>query len=118
MILTERFQERTIKAWRYHGFLPKVKLSSAQNQIQRQGDPICNYHKCLRQVLSTFASAKERLRNIPLPLGPTKSICVDIVMCILFVIQDMQEGYMLVGNMGCIHLGFNTIVAVWCSVHT
>ena len=43
----------------YHGFLPKVKLSSAQNQIQRQGDPICNYHMQLRHVLSTFASANE-----------------------------------------------------------
>ena len=36
-IFTESFR-RTIKAWGYHGFLPKVKLSSAQNQIQRQGE--------------------------------------------------------------------------------
>ena len=99
-ILTKRFR-CTIKAWRYHGFLPKIKLSSAQNQIQRQGDPIRNYHKQLRQVLSTFASANERLRNITVPLGPAKSISVDIVACILFVIQDMQEGdSMLCGRYG------------------
>ena len=42
-IATERFW-CNIKAWRYHGFLPKVKLSSAQNQIQRQGNPMRNYH--------------------------------------------------------------------------
>ena len=33
-IFTESFR-RTIKAWGFHGFLPKVKLSSAQNQIGR-----------------------------------------------------------------------------------
>ena len=86
-----------IKAWGYHGFLPKVKLSSAQNKIQYQGNPMRNYDKQLRQVLSTFASANERLRNI---IGPTKSICVDIVTCILFVIQDMQEGDLLCGRYG------------------
>ena len=58
------------------------------------------YHKQLLQVLSIFASANERLRNITLPLGPTKSICVDIVTCILLVIQDMQEGDLLCGQYG------------------
>ena len=78
----------------------KLKLSSAQNQIQRQGDPICKYHMQLRKVLDTFTSANERLRNIILPLGPTKSIRVDVVTCLLFVIQDMQEGDMLCGQYG------------------
>jgi hypothetical protein len=72
--------------------LSKVKLSSAQNKMQSQGDHIRNYHKQLRKVLATFETANERLRNITLPLGPTKSICVDIVTCILFVIPDMQVG--------------------------
>ena len=98
-IFTERFR-RTIKAWGYHGFLPKVKLSSAQNKMQRQGGTIRNYHKQLWHVLSTFETANERLRNVILPLGPTKSICVDIVTCILFVIQDMQEGDMLCERYG------------------
>jgi Plavaka transposase len=102
VMFTERFQ-RTIKAWRYHCFLPKVKLSSAQNIIHRKGNPIRSYHKQLRQVLSTFASTNERLQNITLPLGPTKYICVDIVACILFVIQDMQEGGMLCGQFGIQH---------------
>ena len=98
-IFTERFR-RTIKAWGYHGFLPKVKRSSAQNQMERQGDPIRNYHLQLRAVLEPFAAANARLRNITLPLGPTQSISVDIVTCILFIIQDMQEGDMLCGRYG------------------
>ena len=65
---TERLR-CTIKAWGYHSSLPKVKLSSAQHQIQRQVDPIRIYHKQLWQVLSTFASADERSRNITFPLG-------------------------------------------------
>lgn len=78
--------------------LTKSKLLSAQNQIQ--GDPIRKYHMQLRHVLSTFASANERLRNITFPLVPTKSICVDVVTCLLFVIQDIQEGNMLQGQYG------------------
>jgi hypothetical protein len=35
-----------------------------------------------------------------LPMGPTGVIVVDIVPCILFVIQDMQEGDMLCGRHG------------------
>ena len=99
-IFTEPFR-RTIKAWGLQEFLPKVNLSSAQNQIEHHGAPICKYHKQLRKVLETFTSASTRLCNIILPLGPTKNICVDVVTSLLFaVIQDMQEGYMLCGCYG------------------
>jgi hypothetical protein len=98
-IFTEKFR-RTIRAWGYHGFLPKAKQSSAQNQTKRQGDNVRNYHAQLRTVLSTFATANKRLRNVVVPLGPTKTLCVDIVTCLLFVIQDMQEGDMLCGRFG------------------
>jgi hypothetical protein len=43
-IFTEKFR-RSIKAWGYHGFLPKRKSSSAQKQTLRMGDAIRNYHK-------------------------------------------------------------------------
>jgi hypothetical protein len=33
-------------------------------------------------------------------MGPTGVIIVDIVPCILYVIQDMQEGDMLCGRYG------------------
>ena len=40
-----------------------------------------------------------------LPLGPTGSMCVDVVTCILFVIQDMQEGDALCGRFGTHTIG-------------
>ena len=98
-IFTEKFR-RTIHAWGYHGFLPKPKVSSAQNINQRQGDNIRRYHAQLSAVLNSYQLAGPLLRNVQLPLGPTGSICVDIVTCILFIIQDMQEGDMLCGRFG------------------
>ena len=38
-IFTESFR-RTFKAWGYHGFLPKCKNSSAQNQRKKQGSTL------------------------------------------------------------------------------
>ena len=98
-IFKEKFR-RTIHAWGYHGFLPKAKVSSAQNKTQIQGDNIRNYHAELYAVLQSFTLAGPRLRNIILPLGASGSICVDIITCILFVIQDMQEGDTLCGRFG------------------
>ena len=98
-IFTEAFR-RTINAWGYHGFLPKTKVSSAQNTTQRQGDNIRRYHAQLAAVLESFQTAGPLLRNVQLPLGPTGTISVDIVTCILFIVQDMQEGDMLCGRFG------------------
>lgn len=98
-IFKESFR-RKIEAWGYHGFLPKRKTSSAQNQTQRQGDNICNYHADLYTVLQSFTMAGNHLRDVMLPLGPTGSMCVDVITCILFVIKDMQEGDALCGRFG------------------
>ena len=98
-IFRETFR-RMIQAWGYHGFLPKQKASSAQNQTQIQGNNIRNYHAELYAALHLFMTAGPRLCNIMLPLGPNGAICVDIITCILFVIQDMQEGDALCGRYG------------------
>ena len=98
-IFKEPFR-RTIQAWGYHGFLPKPKTSSAQNQVKRPGDNIRNYHAQLNAVLQSFSNAGPRLCNVTLPIGPSGFMCVDIVTCILFVIQDMQEGDTLCGRFG------------------
>jgi hypothetical protein len=42
-IFTELFW-RTIQAWGYHGYLPKSKTSTAQNQTQLHCDNIWNNH--------------------------------------------------------------------------
>ena len=98
-IFKEKFR-RTIQAWGYHGFLPRSKASSAQNKGKNQGDNVRNYHQQLYKVLESFTTAGPRLCNVTLPIGPKGFICVDIVTCILFVIQDMQEGDMLCGRFG------------------
>ena len=98
-LFTAKFR-RTIKAWGYHGFLPKSKTSSAQNQTQLPGENIRNYHAQLSRVLESFRHAVPRLRDVVLPIGPTGAMQVDIIPCILFVIQDMQEGDMLCGRYG------------------
>jgi hypothetical protein len=91
-IFKEKFR-RTIQAWGYHEFLPKSEDSSAQNKTKSQGDNVRDYHAQLYKVLESFTRAGPQLCNVvTLPIGPTGSMCVDIVTCILFVIQDMQEG--------------------------
>ena len=99
-IFKEEFR-RKIQAWEYHGFLPKPKLSSAQNQSSmKQGDNVRNYHAQLYGVLESFTNAGPHLTNVELPIGPTEMMRVDVITCILFVIQDMQEGDMLCGRYG------------------
>jgi hypothetical protein len=60
-IFTKSFR-RTIQAWGYHGFLPKPKTSSAQNQTFKLGDNIRNYHAQLQVVLSSFRTSSSRLQ--------------------------------------------------------
>ena len=98
-IFTETFR-RKIQAWGYHGFLPKSKASAAQNKKMPQGNNIRNYHAQLSAVLDSFITAGPQLRNVLLPIGQTGSMRVDVITCLLFVIQDMQEGDQLCGRFG------------------
>ena len=77
-IFKENFR-RTIQAWGYHGFLPKHKTSSAQNQTQIQVNNIRNYHAKLYAVLHLFTTAGPQLCKAVLPLGPNDALCVDII---------------------------------------
>ena len=98
-IFTEQFR-RTFAAWGFHGFLPKDRSSTAQNRKKSQGDNIRSYHAQLKAVLATFLTANKRLQNVDLPIGPTGRLNCDIVTCLLFVIQDIQEGDTLCGRYG------------------
>jgi hypothetical protein len=98
-IFTELFW-CTIQAWGNHGYLPKSKTSTEQNQTQLQGDNIQNFHAQLSQVLHSFRTSESCLRRVTLPMGPTGVTFVDSVPCILYVIQDMQESNMLCGRYG------------------
>ena len=83
---------RNIEFWGYHGFLPRSDDSKAQNAMKQQGDNNRNYHAQLAVVLETFQTARPRLRDVWLPIGPQRSMQVNIIPCLLFIIQDMQEG--------------------------
>jgi hypothetical protein len=103
MFTPARFTELfrcTIQAWGYHGYLPKSKTSTAQNQTKLQGDNIRNFHAQLSQLLHSFRTSESRLRGVTLPMGPTGIIFFDSVLCILYVIQDMQKSNMLCGRYG------------------
>ena len=91
---------RKIQFWGYHGFLPKTKASSAQQKLKRKGDNMRNYHAELSIVLRSLNSATARLRNVWLPIGSESRIQVNVIPCVLFVIQDMQEGDTLCGRYG------------------
>ena len=51
-------------------------------------------------MLDSFTTARSQLRNVLLPIGQNGSMQVDVITCILFVIQDMQEGDQLCGRFG------------------
>ncbi len=72
--------------------------------MQAQGDNLRKYHAQLHVVLQTFTTANDRLKNVTLPIGPTGQVTVDIKTCILFIIQDMQEGDMLCGRFGNVNV--------------
>ena len=91
-IFAETFCRR-IEAWGYHGFFPKSRASSAQNQIQPQGDNLCKYHAQIKVVLHTFTTANDRLKNVTIPIGPTGQMTVDVKTYILFIIQCKKATY-------------------------
>ena len=96
-IFTEKFR-RGIEAWGYHGFLPKAKASSAENSTKKQGDTTRKYHAELSAEMECLTRQDPRLKNVILPIGPTGFMKVDIVVCLLFVIQDIDEADRLCGR--------------------
>ena len=72
----------------------------AQKQILPQGNNLRTHHAQLQVVLQTLKTANDHSKNGTLPIGPTGQMIVDVKTCILFVIQDMQEGDMLCGCHG------------------
>jgi hypothetical protein len=98
-IFTEKFR-RTFPAWAFHGFIPEDHSSAAENKRKKQGDNIRGYHAQLKEVLKTFINANSRLKGVTLPIGKKGFIKCDIVVCLLFIIQDIQEGDTLCGRYG------------------
>jgi hypothetical protein len=110
---------RTIQAWGNHGFMPKPKTSSAQNQTFKLGDNIQKLSRATASCAFFISNIILASTNVQLPLGLTGSMNEDIVTCILFVIQDMQEGYALCGLSCPSHATNSTPLSILkCQLHT
>ena len=89
-IYKEMFR-RSIKAWGYHGLLPKNTTSTTQNAVKWQGGNKRNYHKELEAVLTTFRELGPRLKGLIVPIGSQGFIRVDIVTYVLFIIKICKK---------------------------
>ena len=68
--------------------------------LKKEGENIRVYHAQLKEVLKTFITANTRLKNVILPIGAKGTLTCDIVTCVLYIIQDIQEGDALCGRYG------------------
>ena len=99
LFLRKRFDEQ-FKLGDITDFYQNQKRCLHKTKKMKQGDNIRNYHAQLSAVLDSFTTAGPQLRNVLLPIGQNGSMQVDVITCILLVIQDMQEGYQLCGRFG------------------
>jgi hypothetical protein len=106
-IFKEKFR-RTFAAWKFHGFLPKEKGSTAQNHAQ------------LKEVLKTFATVDSRLHsNVHLPIGPNGSLIqCDIKTCLLYAFKTFKRVTLYVVGMVLTYLmcGATVVVATFFSM--
>ena len=98
-IFTEKFR-RTLEAWFVLGFMPASKASSAEKKTYKQGQSLRDYHKQLDKLFETYRDCPRVLENIQIPIGPNGSTVVDLIMPMLYIIQDMEEGDKLCGRFG------------------
>jgi hypothetical protein len=61
----------------------------------KQGNNVRNFHAQFYKVLQSLTTARPQLTNVAQPTGPNGMTQVDVIACILFVIQDKQKGDML-----------------------
>jgi hypothetical protein len=71
-------------------FFLKQNCHGTNQSSMKQGNSVRNYHAQLCKVLQSFTTVGPQLTNVSLPIWP--------IMCILFLIQDMQEGDVLCGR--------------------
>jgi hypothetical protein len=74
---------------KYQGMGVILDFCSKADTLHGQCHP--NHHKGLDCELKSFWKCSPQLRGVYLPMGPKGKICINIVTCVLFIIQDMQE---------------------------
>ena len=68
--------------------------------LRSKFNAIQNYHAELGFAFASFMESVPCLCGVVFPIGPSCCLCVGIVTCMLFIIQDVQEGDMLCGHFG------------------
>lgn len=96
-IFTEVFRH-SFDAWAVLGYMPDLRLSSAERAKLAKGEAMRGYHAKLSAIFESYLTADDRLKNVTIPIGPTGSITCDLVVVFLYSIQDMDEGDKMCGR--------------------
>ena len=90
--------------WGMLGFVKNLNTTTAQKRMHKKGDTMRMYHKQLSVILESLHNCEERLKNVPLPLGPNKYQAFDIVCSVLYIIADTEGADKICGRYGSHHL--------------
>ena len=82
----------TLPAWSVMGYMPAFQFSTAYRFKIKPGEFLRGYHKQLDAIFKSYQESEPLLQNVELPIGPNRSMIVNVKCPILFVIQDMEEG--------------------------
>ena len=82
----------TLPAWSVMGYMPAFQFSTAYRSKMKPGEFLRGYHKQLDAIFKSYQESEPLLQNVELPIGPNRSMIVNVKCPILFVIQDMEEG--------------------------
>ena len=100
LIFTEKAR-RKADFWRVLGYANVLKCTKAERQKLKKGQSCRMYHKQLQTILHHINASSDRLRNVTLPIGPNRSLRVDIVCPLLYVISDTEGADKICGRYVC-----------------
>ena len=87
--------------WRVLGYVNVLKLTKAEKKRLKKGETCQMYHKQLEVIFSKMTNSLHRLKNVTLPIGPHRNLCVDIVCPLLYVIADTEGADKMCGRYIC-----------------
>ena len=90
--------------WGMLGFVKNLNAITAQKHMHKKGDTMRMYHKQLSVTLESLHNCEERLKNVPLPLGPNKHQAFDIACLESCIISDTEGADRTCGRCGSYQL--------------
>ena len=86
--------------WGMLGFVKNLNATTAQKRMHKKGDTMRMHHKQLSVTLESLHNCEERLKNVPLPLGPNECQAFDIACLVLHIIGDTEGADRMCGRCG------------------